>query len=71
MKKYDFVKVVDPDEKYMEDFIGAEGMVIGIDEGWEYPIEVCLFDKELQSRIVDDGNLLFKEKELELIGRDE
>lgn len=70
MKKYDFVRVVDVEEEHMKVFVGAEGMIIDIGTG-PYPIEVCLFNKDLQARIVDEGNLLFKEKELELIGRDE
>ncbi len=70
MKKYDFVRVVEVEEDHMKKFIGAEGMIIGIDD-WEYPIEVCLFDKKLQAIIVDEGNLSFKESELEIIRRDE
>lgn len=67
MNKYDFVKVIEAEDAYMERFIDAEGMVIGITESEYYPIEVCLFNKELQKIIIDEGNLFFKENELEII----
>ena len=67
MRKYDFVKIIEVEDEVMEQFLGTEGMIIDIDTSYEYPIEVCLFDKELQERIVDEGNLMFKESELEII----
>lgn len=67
MKKYDFVRVVEVEEDPMKEFIGSEGMVIGIDDSWEYPVEVCLFNKELQRKIIDEGILYFKKNELEVI----
>ncbi len=73
MKKYDFVRVTEAVDEEMKDFVGAEGMIIQVDEHeyTKYPIEVCLFDKKLQAIIVDEGNLHFKESELEIIRRDD
>ncbi len=70
MEKYDYVQVIDYDETVglnLDEFIGAEGMIINIDNRGDFPIEVCFFNKELQDKVLYHGCIHWKENELEVI----
>ncbi len=62
----DFVRIVSADND-VEEYIGAEGMVIRIDERWSYPYEIVFFDKKLQENSIKNGLYLWKERQLEAI----
>ncbi len=66
--KYDFVKIVDyPDRECrdLESLIGKEAMIIDVDERYDYPYELCFFDREAQELSMWHGNLLFNDNHLE------
>ena len=66
--KYDFVKIVDyPDRECrdLESLIGKEAMIIDVDERYNYPYELCFFDREAQELSMWHGNLLFNDNHLE------
>lgn len=66
--KYDFVKIVDyPDRECrdLESLIGKEAMIIDVDKRYDYPYELCFFDREAQELSMWHGNLLFNDYHLE------
>lgn len=69
-RKYDYVRIVDYPERQkgdLEQLIGKEAMIIDIDRKYNYPYEVCFFDKEAQDLSLWNGNLLFNDNHLELV----
>ena len=70
LEKLDFVKVVNYNkeeiqEEFMEKFIGAKGIIIGINEKWDYPCDVVFFDMDLQKQSMDSGGILWRVEDLE------
>lgn len=70
LEKLDFVKVVDfnreeIEEGFMEKFIGAKGIIIGINDKWDYPYDVVLFDMNLQKQSMDYSGILWRDEDLE------
>lgn len=72
LEKLDFVKVTDlnrgeSETEEIKDFIGATGIIVGVDGEWEYPYDVVFFDMELQKKAMDDGGILWRDKDLDKI----
>lgn len=68
--RYDFVRVKTYDryaKVNLDKFLGQEGMIITVNNGDEYPIEVCFFDKGTQVLSLDYESMFWKEHELEVI----
>ena len=63
-EKYDFVKIVDADDEFRS-FVGQEGMVIEVDENYEYPYEVVFFNKEYQKICIEHGGILWRETDID------
>lgn len=67
----DFVRIVDYDDKYMnnniEAFVGEEGVVIEKENNNSYPYNVIFFNKEMQKKSINLGWRLWREGDLEKI----
>ncbi|OZV12283.1 hypothetical protein CIW83_09290 [Tissierella sp. P1] len=70
LEKWDFIKILDfnreeLDEEEMKDFIGTDGIIIGIfgDSGYRY--DVILFNMGLQKKAMDNGGILWRDEDLE------
>ena len=71
-KKWDFVQVVGFNEKElkgseMEKFIGAKGIIVEDKGGTGYQYDVVFFDMELQKYAMDDGWILWRSEDLEIL----
>ena len=64
LEKWDFIKIVGSNDETKE-FIGAKGIIVGVDEEWEYPYDVVFFDMNLQKKSMDSGGLLWRDEDLE------
>lgn len=65
MEKYDLVTIVKVPQKDLERLIGEEGIIIEVDERYEYPYEVIFFSKNAQKFSLEEGTLLWNDYHLE------
>ncbi len=65
MNKYDLVKIVNVYSDDLKHLIGEEGIIINVDEKWEFPYEVIFFSKNAQKFSLKEGTLLWKDYNLE------
>lgn len=69
LEKWDFVKVAsfngEEFNEEMSQFVGATGIIVAVDEDWEYPYDVVFFNMNLQKKAMDSGGLLWRDEDLE------
>lgn len=69
-KKWDFIKVIDFNRKELKEdemnqFVGANGIIVNTFGDSGYRHDVVFFNMNLQREAMDDGGILWRDEDLE------